>query len=64
MNKKIFNSVPMMEDQSSFKCGGRSWCNNSAEELHPCPYNIEINGDDITLCNCCLNCQHECAMDI
>ena len=37
---------------------------NDAEELHPCPYNEDINDDSETLCNCCADCQHECAMDI
>jgi hypothetical protein len=32
-------------------------------EPHPCPYAEEIN-DSHTLCTCCGDCQHECAMYI
>jgi hypothetical protein len=46
------------------KCGSRGNCNNFAEEPHTCPYSEEINGDSETLCECCSNCEHECAMDI
>ena len=31
---------------------------------HPCPYQQEINDDSETLCNCCAECQAECADDI
>jgi hypothetical protein len=44
------------------KCEG---CGKAApEEPHPCPFRQEIHGDDETLCNCCDDCVHECAMDI
>lgn len=36
---------------------------NPAMEDHECPYADEIN-DDHRKCNCCADCQHECAMDI
>ena len=32
--------------------------------LHSCPYDEDINGDYEDKCNCCEDCQHECAMDI
>jgi hypothetical protein len=44
-------------------CGLRS-----AQEPHPCPYKLDVGNaddDDETLwCNCCYNCQSECADDI
>lgn len=36
---------------------------DEAREPHTCPFAVEIN-DDETLCNCCVDCEHECAMDI
>lgn len=48
--------------QGCEKCQG---CGiNSATEPHTCPYSVEINDDDKTLCTCCDDCCHECAMDI
>lgn len=41
-------------------CGGK----NIAEEDHSCPYAEEINGDYLSECNCCSDCQLECANDI
>jgi len=39
-------------------------CGNVATEPHTCPYGEEILGDFKTLCNCCTDCEHNCAMDI
>ncbi len=39
-------------------------CENAGRELHTCPFKSEINDDNETLCNCCDDCSHECAMDI
>jgi hypothetical protein len=41
------------------KCG-----KNDCEDEHPCPFLSDIHDDEETLCNCCGDCQHECAMDI
>ena len=38
--------------------------NDGTSELHVCPYKSEINDNEEDLCNCCEDCQHECAMDI
>ncbi len=32
--------------------------------LHTCPFKTEMSDDDTTLCNCCEQCTHECAMDV
>lgn len=46
----------------SIKC---QHCNkNEATEEHTCPYAEEINNDSESMCNCCDECCHECAMDI
>lgn len=37
---------------------------NEAGDLGTCPYQVEINGDDKTLCNCCPECRRDCAMDV
>lgn len=39
-------------------------CTNPPEELHPCPYLEDAEGDSETLCNCCESCQNNCADDI
>jgi len=31
---------------------------------HTCPYKEDINDDKESLCNCCEDCEHNCAMDI
>ncbi len=36
----------------------------AARPLHTCPFKIEINDDNKTLCDCCANCTQECALDI
>lgn len=38
-------------------------CGNPATEPHPCPSAVEIY-DDESPCNCCEDCEDECAMDI
>lgn len=37
---------------------------NPKEEPHICPYADEINGDSKTLCDCCVDCTHNCSMEI
>ena len=39
-------------------------CGNEGQEPSTCPFNEEVNPYDKTLCNCCPDCAHECAMDI
>lgn len=34
------------------------------QEDHSCPYSYEIHGDADTLCNCCEECEKQCAYDI
>lgn len=43
---------------------GKCRCGETSERLHTCPFAEEINGDSETLCNCCSECEHQCAMDI
>lgn len=50
-----------MENTMFEKCGN---CDNEAQPLHTCPYNEDIHGDSETLCDCCSECEHQCAMDI
>jgi hypothetical protein len=38
--------------------------NNTGEELHTCPYSEDIHDDSESLCNCCGDCEYQCAMDI
>lgn len=37
---------------------------NNGKELHSCPYKSDIDDNDKELCNCCEDCEEECAMDI
>lgn len=37
---------------------------NAGTAPHTCPYSVDINDDSETLCTCCDDCEHECAMDI
>lgn len=37
---------------------------NHSVELHTCPFAEEINGDSTTLCQCCKDCEYQCAQDI
>lgn len=39
-------------------------CGADKDEPHTCPFKSDINGDDTTLCTCCKECTHQCAMDI
>ena len=39
-------------------------CGNVGLEKHTCPFSAEIHDDYDTLCNCCSDCAHECAMDV
>jgi hypothetical protein len=39
-------------------------CTNEAWPAHICPYEQDINDDDTTLCNCCVDCHNECCRDI
>jgi hypothetical protein len=40
-------------------------CNKPVSgELHTCPFQEEINDDSESLCNCCGDCERECADDV
>ena len=58
---------PVIEDAPepvTFVADDDEKCRCPSSEAHTCPYKAEINDDSITLCECCDNCAHECAMDI
>lgn len=38
--------------------------NPAAIEPHTCPFAEDVEDDHETLCQCCEECTHECAMDI
>ena len=42
------------------KCGRLT----GSDEAHPCPYAQEIYGDSEPACNCCPDCEDECAQNI
>jgi len=64
MNKKLFVAPPENKEEPKNMCGGYGNCQNAAQGDHTCPFSEEIHGDCETTCNCCDDCQHECAMDI
>lgn len=37
---------------------------NEAQDPHPCPYRVEIDEDEESLCNCCKECREKCADNI
>lgn len=41
-------------------------CENEGgtKELHPCPYAEDIEDVHEDVCNCCADCEGECALDI
>ena len=39
-------------------------CGEPGEDEHTCPYAEDIHGDSESLCNCCAECQYQCAQDI
>ena len=39
-------------------------CEKDEIEEHTCPFAEEIHGDYESLCTCCAECEHQCAMDI
>lgn len=53
-----------MEDKNKFVC--ERCFGVQVEEIvpHLCPYAMELGGDYETLCNCCEECECQCAMDI
>jgi len=38
-------------------CAGTS----GTSEMHPCPMQCKINGDESDFCNCCLVCEQDCS---
>jgi hypothetical protein len=49
----------MDDDKKCQKCEGEG-----SEEWHPCPFREELDDDHETLCNCCVTCTENCALDI
>jgi hypothetical protein len=39
-------------------------CGQVGEEMHTCPFGEEIHYDTTTLCNCCGDCEYDCALAI
>lgn len=46
----------------------QSLCNNckirEKTELHTCPFKVEIDDDIESVCDCCEECQDQCADDV
>lgn len=61
---KLHNKMEHFEDDKPKDVVER--CPHTRRHLPPhiCPYRDDVNGDSETLCNCCEDCTHECAMDI
>lgn len=39
-------------------------CDENEYDLHTCPFRVEIDDDEETLCNCCEECTQDCADNI
>lgn len=37
---------------------------NPAQEDHTCPFSCEIHENYDRMCDCCMDCETDCAMDI
>jgi hypothetical protein len=35
-----------------------------SQEMHPCPFDEDVNNDPRPKCWCCRECKYQCAMDI
>lgn len=55
-----------MDEAEAIIAGKCMKCGKSVPDgMHSCPYAADINNnDDPNYCNCCEECEHECAMDI
>ena len=64
MNKNVFKSkiTKLLSIFKEEECGR---CHTKlARPPHTCPFSSEINDDNETLCDCCDECEYECAMEI
>lgn len=52
-----------MENDENVECTSCR-CGEPGEDEHTCPFAEDINDDHESLCNCCAECQYQCAMDI
>ena len=55
--------APLVGDRLGSVCS-KEWCRADGQPPHRCPYRSEIEGDDETLCMCCVVCEEECARDV
>ncbi len=53
------NAPPDVPTTGTCKCG-----KHPVQPLHTCPYQAEINDDSESLCDCCDDCEGNCADDI
>lgn len=49
----------MSETDNEVLCQGCS-IREGTKDLHPCPFQVEINGCPAPVCNCCDECMQEC----
>lgn len=59
MDKYRYGKTISVETSSECRCCGGI----PSADFHTCPYKDDIYSDQ-SLCNCCEDCQHQCAMDI
>lgn len=58
MNKKLFVLKSSSKEENKCTCGDPSI------EGHTCPFSADVWDDFKSLCSCCEECEHQCAMDI
>jgi len=54
----------MKEDYDDYDYKSKCKCGKPGKPDHTCPFAEDVHDDDVSQCNCCDSCQHECAMDI
>ena len=54
-----------MSDINVIECGSGLKCGNPpSDDYHTCPFQEDVNKDSDYQCNCCEDCEYQCARDV
>jgi len=60
--------LPLRGASSGKKTRGPNRCKKCgvgiAQPMHACPYKSDMDNDSTTKCNCCDDCQYNCAQEV
>jgi hypothetical protein len=54
----------LLEDFKTMFVESKCRCGEEGQKPHICPFQQDVNGNEEDFCNCCEDCQYNCAMDI